>query len=188
MTKSHLLATLLALQGVAGICEAQQQRQQQQDPAAGTGKPATTRYRDRISEVDLLKLRAQARPMAGSAPGQAASAPAARTFAETSDFIAFNGQCTFVPKGAVLHVPDRMRQNIVPGMSGQVVFWTDFLNRFPAIVEPLEVTLQEASGAKPIEPKRLAAALRSERLIITVIRGNPTSVCKSADASTTTSR
>jgi hypothetical protein len=129
-------------------------------------------------EAELIKLRSRSQPMTGSSPDQAVSSPAASSFADTSDFVSFNGLSTFVPKGAVLHVPDRMRPNMVTGLAGQVVFWTDFLKRFPAIVEPLEVTIQEAAGVKKIEPSRLAAAMRSERIIVTVIRGNPTSVCK----------
>jgi hypothetical protein len=101
-----------------------------------------------------------------------------------SDFISFGGLTTFVPKGAVMHVPERIRACMTPDVKGELVFWTAFLNRFPALVEPFEVTIQEAAGATKIKPERLAAAMRSERIIVSVIHGNPTSTNECVDKNT----
>lgn len=80
----------------------------------------------------------------------------------------------------MLHVPERLRAHMTQDAKGELVFWTAFLNRFPALVEPFEITIQEAAGLAPIKPERLASATRSGRIIVTAIQGNPTSTNKPA--------
>jgi hypothetical protein len=169
------LTILMALPALAGVSNAQQQA------GANGSEQTAVAYTERISESDLVQLRKQSQPFVSSSTDQAAAPEAAASFADASEFISFGGLTTFVPKGAVLHVPERLRGCMTQDAKGELVFWTDFLNRFPALVEPFEVSIREAAAATAIKPERLAAVARSERIIITVILGNPTSTNKCRD-------
>ena len=132
-------------------------------------------FTQRVSDEDLL-ARQQGKRFT-SAIQQPAPAKTV-DIRETSDFLAFNGLSTLVPKGAVLHVPERLRENIVAAPAGKLCLWREFLVRNPAWLSTLEVTIGEASGAKAIDPERMESAIRSGSIIVAVICGNPISVHK----------
>lgn len=151
--------------------------------------PATlpVAYTERITDTQLRKLQdanrtsneqAAAKQRKVTTAATAASAAPAQTFEEASEFLAFRGQCTFVPKGAILYVPPQSRSCIATSLTGNLLLWGDFLPRNTAWLSTFEVSLEEASGAKPINPERLKAAQRNNRILVAAIRGNPTSVAK----------
>lgn len=84
-----------------------------------------------------------------------------------------------------MHVPERMAANVVKAPAGEFLTWSEFFGRTHSIVTTLEVTLEEASGAKAIDPARLETAIRSGRIVVAVTQGNPTSVSPAAEAITT---
>ncbi|RYD34680.1 MAG: hypothetical protein EOP87_08735 [Verrucomicrobiaceae bacterium] len=105
-----------------------------------------------------------------------------------SSYLKYDGSMTLVPKGAVLFVPERFRDAVVTGMSGKFTLWHEFSTRYRGLVTPFEVTLDQASGAKPIEEERLSVARRSGLILVAVLNGNPISVHSNASvASGTTS-
>jgi len=97
-----------------------------------------------------------------------------------SSYIKYDGSVTLVPKGAILFVPDRFKDTVVTGMSGKFSLWNEFSTRYRGLVTPFEVTVEQASGAKPIEEERLAVARRSGLILIAVFNGNPISVHSNA--------
>ena len=96
--------------------------------------------------------------------------------ADTSEFISFDGVTTLVPKGAILNRPEALRSHIVKDPRGKFLIWWDFFARNRARLTTFEVTLEEATGAKPIDPKALALAIRSNTIVVATIHGNPSSV------------
>ena len=148
---------------------------------AQTMEPATTQpgtaanatYTERISDEALLE-RQKVKPIAKTVPPETDRRP--YDIVAMSDFIAFDELSTLVPKGAILHIPEGFRHNVVQGPKGQLLLWNEFLTRNRARVAPLEIGVEEATGAKPIDPKTLAAAMRNGMILVAVIHGNPSSV------------
>jgi hypothetical protein len=142
-------------------------------PSAQGGAMAQATYQS-ASDDQLAILRN--RPLfAGQASAGKTDRPPL-TINETSDFIAFDGFCTLVPKGAILFVPDRMRAGVVAAPSGELVLWLPFLSRNTARIIPLEVTIRQASGMEPINPRVLESAAKSGHMVVAVMQGSPTSV------------
>jgi hypothetical protein len=137
--------------------------------------PVPATWTDRMTDDQLRELQQRPSTLVGKVT-EVQAPREQKSFAETSDFINFNGVSTFVPKGAILHIPGQYRELVTASPGSKLLMWRDFLRQYPAIVGPLEVGLAEASGAKPIEPRLLESAVRSGRIIVAVIRGNPSSI------------
>ncbi len=103
-----------------------------------------------------------------------------------SSFLKYDGNVTLLPKGAILFVPDRFKDAVVTGISGNFSLWHEFSTKYRGLVTPFEVTLEQASGVKPIEEERLAVARRSGLILVAVLNGNPISVNSSASAASGT--
>ncbi len=97
-----------------------------------------------------------------------------------SSYLKYDGNVTLVPKGAILSVPDRFKDAVVTGISGNFILWNEFSTKYRGLVTPFEVTLEQAAGVKPIEAERLAAASRSGLILVAVLNGNPISVNSNA--------
>jgi hypothetical protein len=102
-----------------------------------------------------------------------------------SSYLKYDGTVTLLPKGAILFVPDRLKDMVVTGISGKFSLWYEFSTKYRGLVTPFEVTVEQASGAKPIEEERLAAARRSGLILVAVFNGNPISVHSNAASATT---
>ncbi|MCW1884757.1 hypothetical protein OKA04_08455 [Luteolibacter flavescens] len=136
-----------------------------------------------VSDADL-KARQQNEKFGGFA--KAGSEPKGWDLEKNSEFITFDGMVTLVPKGAIIHVPERYRANVVTELKGNIVLWTEFAARYRAVVAPFEVSLAEASGKEAIKPERLEAAQKSGVILIGTVGGNPISVHKKAPAAPAT--
>ncbi|MBX3741237.1 MAG: hypothetical protein KF712_09625 [Akkermansiaceae bacterium] len=99
-----------------------------------------------------------------------------------SSYLKYDGTVTLVPKGAILFVPDRFKEAVVTGISGKFSLWHEFSTKYRGLVTPFEITVEQASGAKPIEEERLAVARRSGLILVAVFNGNPISVHSNASA------
>lgn len=143
-------------------------------PAPGQANPT---YTERTSDEALRALQ-NAKPAAEKTPARAAPRP--YNIMAMSDFIAFDELSTLVPKGAILHIPEGFRSNVVTAPKGKLLLWKEFLTRNRARVAPLEITVEEATGAKPVDPKTLETAMRGGKILVAAIHGNPTSVARPA--------
>ncbi len=123
---------------------------------------------------DELLARQQERAFGGFAPEDMERETFdARTM---SEFIAIRENTVVVPKGAILHLPEAATASVVDGIQGELLDWLSFRTRHRAEIATLEVTLEQASGAKPIDQAKLEAARRQGRMLIAVLQGNPISV------------
>ena len=95
---------------------------------------------------------------------------------ENSEFIAFNGGSTLLPKGSILHIPEKFRPNVVPKPTGKLVIWTEFAGLYRGLVTCFNVTLAQAAGQAPIDEARLETARKTGLIVVAMLDGNPVSV------------
>lgn len=93
-----------------------------------------------------------------------------------AEFITFNGDSTLVPKKAILHLPEKYAGNVVQAAKGKVISWLDFASKYPALVTPIEVTLENASAQTPVDPALIEAVSKSGRIGVAVLSRSPISV------------
>lgn len=133
--------------------------------------PAATR--DTTTD-EQLRLRRQAEKFSGFA--REPREKEVHEIEKHSEFIAAAGNVTLVPKGAVLHVPERFRKNLVTGLTGKFQPFHEFIGSNRALLLPFEVTLDEALGKKPVDETKLEIAKRSGRILVAVLNRNPISM------------
>ena len=138
-----------------------------------------------ISDKDL-KARQNGEKFGGFT--EAGKEPKGWDLEKNSEFVAFEGAVTLVPKGAILHVPDRYRANVVTAMTGKFMLWNEFSAKYRGVVSAFEVSIAEASGQAEIKPERLEAARKTGVILVATIQQNPVSVTKKAPAAATEAR
>lgn len=99
-----------------------------------------------------------------------------------SDILMSGGYHTVVPKGAVLAVPANLRSKVVKKPHGDFLIWPKFLAKNHYWLLKKEVSYAQASGAKPIEKFQMDMLQRSGKVVIAVMRNNPTSVALTEDS------
>ncbi len=97
-----------------------------------------------------------------------------------SDFIVFDGNVTIVPKGSIIHVPERFKAHVVSKPVGRLVPWAEFCARYRGLVSTKTVSLDEVAGKTPIEAKSMDAVRSSDLISVAVHNGNPISVAAAA--------
>ena len=132
-----------------------------------------------ISDKDL-KARQNGEKFGGFA--EAGKEPKGWDLEKNSEFIAFDGAVTLVPKGAILHIPDRYRANVVTAMTGKFMLWNEFNASYRGVVGAFEVSMAEASGQAEIKPERFDAARKTGVILVATLQQNPVSVTKKAAA------
>jgi len=132
-----------------------------------------------VSDKDL-KARQNGEKFGGFA--EAGKEPKGWELEKNSEFITFDGVVTLVPKGAILHVPDRYSANVIATMTGKFVLWNEFSARYRSVVGGFEVAIAEASGQAEIKPERLEAARKTGTILVATMNQNPVSVQKKSPA------
>jgi hypothetical protein len=99
-----------------------------------------------------------------------------------SDILVFGNDFTILPRGAVLHVPKKLAAHRADQVTGRLLPWTDFVARYRGVVTYLEVTLEQASGKKAIEPAVWRAATETGRIVVAVLNHHPISVVSGNDS------
>lgn len=93
-----------------------------------------------------------------------------------SDFIAFNGTATLVPKRAILHVPSELKGRLVLPPGTPIRTWADFFAVNRAWITTVEVSRVQAEGNEPLAPDLLERIGKSRSLVVATYRGGPISV------------
>lgn len=176
MKISTLTFTVASLISASALATANPQ------PAAGHGIEFLPQHRKApvvSTETDAsLKARRASGKFGGFAPDGAA--PKGWDLMENSQFIAFEGVSTLLPKGSILHTPLRFQQHIVAQVSGTLMVWSEFAARYRGLVTPFPVTLEQASGQTPIDLRTFEAAKNSGFIVVAMMDGNPVSVSPKA--------
>lgn len=83
---------------------------------------------------------------------------------------------TLVPKGAVIHLPDAMKNRIVAKPTGTLLEWSEFLAINRAWITTNEISFDQAAGKKPLQPERVAFWAKQDKVVIAVHQSGPISV------------
>eukprot|EP00903_Cladosiphon_okamuranus_P004204 g4202.t1 len=86
---------------------------------------------------------------------------------------------TLVPKGAVLHIPERQAANVGTRPVGTLLQWRDFLAKNVAWISTHETSFSEASGERPIPEAQTEYWKKQDRVVIAVHQGALTTIAKS---------
>jgi len=83
---------------------------------------------------------------------------------------------TIIPKGAVIFMPDKMREHADSKPVGTLLSWSDFLARNFAWVTTNEVSFNQAAGNEAIPANRAAFWAKQDKVVVAVHQGGPISV------------
>ncbi|MFD0892003.1 hypothetical protein KBB96_11300 [Luteolibacter ambystomatis] len=92
---------------------------------------------------------------------------------ETSTFLENSGLFTIVPKGSVIHVPEKLKSLVVetPSVGSKFQSWQEFQVANRGRISAFEITFDQAAGKAPVDGDKLEALRRSDFLIVAVCRG-----------------
>ncbi|HBJ85725.1 MAG TPA: hypothetical protein DDZ88_18000 [Verrucomicrobiales bacterium] len=97
--------------------------------------------------------------------------------AYSNSIILFDGDNhTVVPHGAILNLPEKLRERVVAAPAGGFLLWPSFLKRNEQWLASREVPLEMAKGDKEASSTVMRNLADSPKLLVSVYRGNPISV------------
>jgi len=135
---------------------------------------------DRISPEQLEARRAASdSPVARLGHDATASAepsrPTEQSLLAGSTILHDGTHWTLVPRGAVLHLPDQHQDKVEERPLGKLLPWREFLTRNRAWVRAEELSLRQAEGIEPLDPRRVAYWTKQDKVIVAVHLGGPIS-------------
>ena len=135
----------------------------------------------RITAKSLSELQAKdpmirlVKPAEGDAK---VARPQNQSIVKQSTILSDGKSWTLVPKGALVHVPERLKPRVDNPPAGQLLPWLDFLAMNRAWVTTNEVTFQQAKGDEPIPAECTTAWAKQDKVVVAVHHGGPISVHK----------
>lgn len=142
----------------------------------------------RLSRQQLIELRATANERTATLKPQEGSGnvkhPSQSSILEGSDVLRSGGYWTFVPKGAVLIVPEKYQDRVNQGQGGDFINFSKFAVKNRGWITTHEVTLDQARGDEEIGEKTREVLEGNGRVVISTLRGGAISIRtpkKSAD-------
>lgn len=129
-----------------------------------------------------LRMAQQSDPVrdAGPPKGNAGEDPskqhAQRDLIADSTVLCYGGSLTLVPKGAVLHLPEKLQDRVGVKPNVQVKTWRDFYGANRGWIRAIEVTRDQAIGHAPLPEATLATIEDSSSLVIATYKNGPISV------------
>ncbi|GAA5484536.1 hypothetical protein [Haloferula sargassicola] len=94
----------------------------------------------------------------------------------TSEFLSFSGASTLVPQGAVLHVPDSLRNRTGIVSGNRIVTWAQFFAENRAWIEVVDLELSQIIGAEPLPAGLISRMENSRQIMVAAVQGGPISV------------
>ena len=83
---------------------------------------------------------------------------------------------TLVPKGAVIFLPDAMKSRVDVKPAGTLLGWTAFLAKNQAWITTNDVSFEQATGKKPLQPERVAFWAKQDKVVVATHQSGPISV------------
>ena len=152
---------------------------------AAPGEPSSAKkpaMRDVITHEQLMARRQaskEAEPMAKfeKAEGEdPAKINPPQDIISQSEFLSSSGNMTLVPKRAILHIPDRLRDRTVKKDGMKIMTWPSFFAKNRTWITTIEVSRQQAEGILPIDEKRFESMQQTGDVIVATMGGSPISV------------
>ena len=133
----------------------------------------------RITATALAKLQ-QSSPMTrlqSPAKGEAnVVRPENQSIIKQSIILHDGTNWTLVPKGAVIFLPEAMRSRVDVKPTGSLLSWTAFLAKNQAWITTTDVSFEQATGKKPLQPERVAFWAKQDKVVIATHQSGPISV------------
>ena len=115
-----------------------------------------------------------------AADQKASSVQQKRSLSDICMVLVSKGQCTYIPKGAVLYTPDALKSNIGSQLTGTFVNWEEFSRRNSGWIYLHQVSREQAAGKDYLKPETIKAYKTLNRMVIAHHYGNIISVRKKA--------
>ncbi len=103
-------------------------------------------------------------------------APQSWDLVENSEFITFQREVLIVPKGAILHIPERLQAHVIENPVGKIQPWLEFISKNRAHITTVEVTLDQATGKAALPEQRVEEFKNSSQIVIATFNRHPISV------------
>lgn len=93
-----------------------------------------------------------------------------------------------VPKGAVIFLPEAMKNRVNVKPVGTLLSWVDFLTKNRAWVTTNDVSFDQAAGSQPLPAERVAFWAKQDKVVVAVHQSGPISVRIVSENQTLTQR
>lgn len=103
-----------------------------------------------------------------------------RSLSDICMVLVSDGQCTYIPKGAVLHAPEHLKSKIGAKLTGTFVSWEEFSRRNSGWIYLHQVSRNQAAGEDHLKPETIEAYKTINRMVIAHHYGNIISVREKA--------
>lgn len=90
--------------------------------------------------------------------------------------ISYGKYWTFVPKGAVLHIPKHLKKRMSGERKGKLLPWPTFLVKNRGWIQTQEISMTEARGEAALNEDVVKRFQKSARVVIAVCKKGPISV------------
>jgi len=153
------------------------------EAAPGDRKNSTVRDVARHDDLsNKLRMAQQKDPLVelGPAAGKVEEDPSVKNapsdFIENSTVISYRGFLTFVPKQALLHVPEKHEPRLEIEKGAKVQTFQQFLARNRGWIRTIEVSREQALGHKPFPEATVEAIKNSSSIVVATYQKGPISV------------
>ena len=109
-------------------------------------------------------------------PSEKRKSPGSSSLIARSAVLSSNHSWTIVPKGAVLHVPDRFKTQVNGKRNGKLVPWKTFFAQNRGWIHVHSVSMKEARGEKKMDPDKVKVYQGLGRVVVSVCHGGPISI------------
>lgn len=150
---------------------------------------ADTVIQPRITSEELVK-RQQGNPVQTvEAPPKGevkkTSPPEEQSIVKQSTILSDGKNWTLVPQGAVICLPAAAKSRVNVKPTGTLLPWAEFLSKNYSWITTNEISFDQAAGAVPLPPERVAFWAKQDKVVIAVHQGGPISVRVAAPATNT---
>ncbi|MDP0492466.1 MAG: hypothetical protein Q7Q71_15575 [Verrucomicrobiota bacterium JB023] len=146
------------------------------------GEPASQKAFDSLTEEQLLALQAKRKAAYEDfKPLEEKSGrrhPSQASLTERSVIISDGRSWTLVPKGAIIHLPESLKNRVNAAKSGQLRKFPDFFRINRGWVAVHEVTMEQAIGEKAISQEVMDSFKYQDRIVIATRSFCPITVLK----------
>lgn len=115
-------------------------------------------------------------PAIGKTEEDPAKALAGRDLIKDSAILCYRGSLTLVPKRAVLHLPDALKDRFEEKSKVKVISWKDFYQSNRGWIRTVEVSREQAMGQAPMNEEVTKSFEQSTSAVIATFKGGPISV------------
>lgn len=104
-----------------------------------------------------------------------------KDFIKQSDILCLSGNATFVPKRAVLNVPERFNDRFILKKGSKIMTFPAFYAKNRGWIMTYEVSIDQAFGKKPFDESKLEWLKKSGRVVVATFKGGPITVLPFVD-------